>query len=113
MSNLNNTMNTTENRNYIAEFYKNSNHDYNDFFGAYVADEKIEKVNKEIKELFEQIDNKKEELTRLNTLRYNEMFTPTDKKLLLHYSPDRGNVVEAYFDIVTGFAVNVNYYDND
>lgn len=113
MSNLNNTMNTTENRNYIAEFYKNSNHNYNDFFGAYVADEKIEKVNKEIKELFEQIDNKKEELTRLNTLRYNEMFTPTDKKLLLHYSPDRGNVVEAYFDIVTGFAVNVNDYDND
>lgn len=110
MSTMNNTMNTTENRNYIAEFYKNSNHNYNDFFGAYVADEKIEKVNKEIKELFEQINNKKEELTRLNTLRYNEMFTPTDKKLLLYYDSDRGNI-QAYFDIVTGFAVNVADYD--
>lgn len=110
MSTMNNTMNTTENRNYIAEFYKNSNHNYKDFFGAYVADEKIEKVNKEIKELFEQIDNKKEELTRLNTLRYNEMFTPTDKKLLLYYDSDRGNI-QAYFDIVTGFAVNVADYD--
>lgn len=113
MSTMNNTMNTTENRNYIAEFYKNPEHNYEDFFGAYVADEKIEKVNKEIKTLFEQIDSKKEELSRLNTLRYNEMFTPTDKKLLLHYEPDRGNTVEAYFDIVTGFAVNVNDYDGD
>lgn len=113
MSTMNNTMNTTENRNYIAEFYKNPEHNYEDFFGAYVADEKIEKVNKEIKTLFEQIDSKKEELSRLNALRYNEMFTPTDKKLLLHYEPDRGNTVEAYFDIVTGFAVNVNDYDGD
>lgn len=113
MSTMNNTMNTTENRNYIAEFYKNPEHNYEDFFGAYVADEKIEKVNKEIKSLFEQIDSKKEELSRLNTLRYNEMFTPTDKKLLLHYSPDRGNTIEAYFDILTGFAVNVNDYDGD
>lgn len=113
MSTMNNTVNTIENRNYIAEFYKNPEHNYGDFFGAYVADEKIEKVNKEIKSLFEQIDSKKEELSRLNTLRYNEMFTPTDKKLLLHYEPERGNVVEAYFDIVTGFAVNVNDYDGD
>lgn len=40
MSTMNNTMNTTENRNYIAEFYKNPEHNYEDFFGAYVADEK-------------------------------------------------------------------------
>lgn len=39
MSNLNNTMNTTENRNYVAEFYKNPEHNYGDFFGAYVADD--------------------------------------------------------------------------
>ena len=113
MSNLNNTMNTTENHNYIAEFYKNSNHNYNDFFGAYVADEKIEKVNKEIKELSEQIDTKKEELSRLNTLRYNEMFTPADKQWLLHYDSDRGKIIEAYFDVITGFAVNVDDYDMD
>ena len=32
--------------NYIAEFYKTADHNYEDFFGSYVADEKMNKINK-------------------------------------------------------------------
>lgn len=71
--------------NYIAEFYKTADHNYEDFFGSYVADEKMNKINKEIKSLNEQIDLKKEELSRLYTLRYNDKFTPIEGTFILSY----------------------------
>ena len=92
--------------NYIAEFYKTADHNYEDFFGAYVADEKMNKINKEIKSLNEQIDLKKEELSRLYTLRYNDKFTPIEGTFILSYEPNRGIAQECRFDILTGFPVD-------
>lgn len=88
--------------NYIAEFYKTTDHNYEDFFGSYVADEKMNKINKEIKSLNEQIDLKKEELSRLYTLRYNDKFTPIEGAFILSYESERGRAQGCRFDILSG-----------
>ena len=97
--------------NYIAEFYKTADHNYEDFFGSYVADEKMNKVNKEIKSLNEQIDMKKEELSRLYTLRYNDKFTPIEGTFILSYEPERGRAQDCRFDILSGAPVDENPID--
>ena len=97
--------------NYIAEFYKTADHNYEDFFGAYVSDEKMTKINKEIKILNEQLDQKKEEVSRLYALRYNDKFTPVDGTFILSYEPSRGYSQDCAFDILTGFPINVNDID--
>ena len=97
--------------NYIAEFYKTADHDYEDFFGSYVADEKMNKINKEIKSLNEQIDLKKEELSRLYTLRYNDKFTPIEGTFILSYEPERGRAQDCRFDILSGAPVDENSID--
>ncbi len=95
--------------NYIAEFYKSNNHNYEDFFGAYVADEKMNKLNKEIKALNDQIDLKKEEISRLYTLRYNDKFTPIEGTFVLSYESDRSyNTMSCDFDVMTGLPINVD-----
>lgn len=95
--------------NYIAEFYKSNNHNYEDFFGAYVADEKMNKLNKEIKALNDQIDLKKEEISRLYTLRYNDKFTPIEGTFVLSYAPERNyNATSCDFDIMTGLPINID-----
>lgn len=97
--------------NYIAEFYKTADHNYEDFFGSYVADEKMNKINKEIKSLNEQIDLKKEELSRLYTLRYNDQFTPVEGTFILFYEPERGRAQNCRFDILSGAPVDENSID--
>ena len=97
--------------NYIAEFYKTADHNYEDFFGSYVADEKMNKINKEIKSLNEQIDLKKEELSRLYTLRYNDKFTPIEGTFILSYEPERGRAQDCRFDILSGAPVDENSID--
>lgn len=97
--------------NYIAEFYKTADHNYEDFFGSYVADEKMNKINKEIKSLNDQIDSKKEELSRLYTLRYNDKFTPIEGRFILSYEPDRGYAQGCQFDILSGAPIDENSTD--
>ena len=95
--------------NYVAEFYKSATHDYDSFFGAYVADEKMNKLNKEIKALNDQIDLKKEEISRLYTLRYNDKFTPIEGTFVLSYEPERGySATSCDFDIMSGLPVNID-----
>lgn len=95
--------------NYVAEFYKSNNHNYEDFFGAYVADEKMNKLNKEIKALNDQIDLKKEEISRLYTMRYNDKFTPIEGTFVLSYDPERSyNAMSCNFDVMTGLPVNID-----
>lgn len=100
-----------ENRNFVSEFYKNPVHDYDSFFGAYVDDDKITKINKEIKALSDKITSKKEEITRLYSLRYNAMFTPIDGSFILSYESDRSNQ-SAVFDIMTGAPVYTRDVEN-
>lgn len=106
------TINTVlENRNFVSEFYKNPVHDYDSFFGAYVDDDKITKINKEIKVLSDKITSKKEEITRLYSLRYNNMFTPIEGSFILNYGSDRSSQTAA-FDIMTGAPVDTNGIEN-
>lgn len=94
--------------NYVAEFYKSNTHDYDSFFGAYVADEKMTKLNKEIKALNDQIDQRKEEISRLYALRYNDKFTPIDGTFVMSYEPSRGYAQGCSFDIMTGLPVDID-----
>ena len=94
--------------NYVAEFYKNPTHKYEDFFTSYVVDEKMNKINKEIKALNSQLEAKKEEISRLYTLRYNDKFTPIEGTFVLSYECNRGyNGQDGTFDILTGLPIDV------
>lgn len=109
MSAITNT--SLENRNFVSEFYKSPVHDYDSFFGAYIDNDKITSINKEIKTLNDKLDSKREELTRLYSLRYNKMFTPIDGTFILSYESDRTGQSVA-FDIMTGTVIYANELDN-
>lgn len=86
--------------NYIAEFYKNTDRNYEDFFTSYVDTEAIYNINKDIKSLNEQLATKREELSRLYAKRYNTKFTPVEKRFILHY--ESRIAADAEFDVLTG-----------
>lgn len=90
--------------NYIAEFYKSTEHDYKDYFKSYVDDAKIYAVDKEIKAITEQLEAKREERSRLYSQRYNEQFTPIDGRTIIHYASNRSDT-ELYFEAITGVPV--------
>ena len=93
--------------NYIAEFYKTADHNYEDFFTSYVDTEAIYNINKDIKSLNDQLETKREELSRLYAKRYNAKFTPVEKRFILHY--ESRMAADAEFDVLTGApAVDAN-----
>lgn len=94
--------------NYIAEFYKTSTHDYENFFNSNVLSDKVSKINKDILNLSKQIEAKKEELSQLYVLRYNDKFTPIEGNFILQYTPRNNSGPEEEFDILTGVPVDMN-----
>lgn len=90
--------------NYIAEFYKNTDRNYEDFFSSYVDTNAIFNLNKDIKALNAQLEEKKEELSRLYVKRYNSQFTPIEKRLVLRYESKVS--ADSYFDVMTGYPVD-------
>lgn len=92
------------NVNYIAEFYKTKEHNYEDYFKGYVEDSKIYDIDKEIKTITEQLEAKREERSRLYAQRYNDQFTPIEGRIIIHYSSNRSDI-ELYFEAVTGVPI--------
>lgn len=93
--------------NYIAEFYKTKEHNYEDYFKGYVEDSKIYDIDKEIKAITEQLEAKREERSRLYAQRYNDQFTPIEGRVIIHYSSNRSDI-ELYFEAITGVPVYEN-----
>lgn len=94
--------------NYVAEFYKTSTHNYETFFNGNVLSDKITKINKEILNLNKQIEAKKEELSQLYVLRYNDQFTPIEGNFILQYIPKNNAGPEEDFDLFTGTPVDLD-----
>lgn len=95
------------NVNYIAEFYKSTEHNYKDYFKGYVDNAKIYAVDKEIKAITEQLEAKREERSRLYSQRYNEQFTPIEGRIIIHYTSNRSDI-ELFFEATTGIPVYEN-----
>ena len=94
----------------IAKFYQTKTHDYESFFKNYKSSPKEKELNSLIKELNEQLENAKVELSRVQNDCYNEDFTPNGKTIIVHYVSNRTDL-NLYFDLLSGSAVDINDYD--
>ena len=94
----------------IAKFYQTETHDYENFFKNYKSSPKEKELNSLIKELNEQLENAKVELSRVQNDCYNEDFTPNGKTIVVHYSSNRSEL-SLYFDLLSGNAVDINDYN--
>lgn len=101
-----------EKPNYLANFFKETDHGYNNFFNSNVLGEDIA-----LKELKDQIEQKQKEMTELNnkiverySRRYNSKYEPVSYKYVLTYSSRLGAVY--YFDFPSGQPINFNSEDD-
>lgn len=90
--------------NYVTNFYKAKEHDYEGFFGQYQEDGEALKVKAELNALLKQVEEKTSSYTILLNKRYNAAYAPLNKDIILTYqSRDK---TEFYFDISNGFPVS-------
>ena len=92
----------------IANFYKSTTHDYENFFKNYEASAKEKEINARIKHLTDQLEEARVEMTKVQNNRYNSDFTSHGKKIIVHYSSNRSDV-ELYFDLLTGAPTSRDY----
>lgn len=94
----------------LTNFYKSTTHNYNGFFNNYVENPEEKNIRKQIDKLSKELEDARAELTKLTTTRYNKDFTPSENRLLIHYSSSRSDV-NLYFDLFSGCLVDINNID--
>ena len=85
---------------YAANYYKTSDHKFDEFFAAYNDSEDAIKVKKEMDRLSKELEEKTAMYTLLVGKRYNAEFTPYEKVTTLSYTDRNNNTYN--FDAVTG-----------
>lgn len=96
----------------LTNFYKATTHDYDNFFNNYAENPEEKVVRKQIDKLAKELEDARAELSKLTSTRYNKDFTPSECKLLIHYSSSRSDT-NLYFDLFSGSLVDINNLDKD
>lgn len=91
----------------VANFYKSSTHDYASFFNNYEISTKEKEINARIKKLSDELEEARIEMTKVQNNRYNNVFTPLEKKIIVHYSSRRSEL-QLYFDLFTGASIGLD-----
>lgn len=94
--------------NYASNYYKNGNHEFENFFASYTDSAELIKTKQELDRLHKELEEKTSMYTLLLGKRYNKMFTPYEKEIVLCYKDRNQN--RHYFDVNTGivFTGDVN-----
>jgi hypothetical protein len=94
--------------NYASNYYKNGNHEFENFFASYTDSEELIKTKQELDRLHKELEEKTSLYTLLLGKRYNKSFTPYEKETVLLYEDRNRN--RHYFDVNTGivFTGDVN-----
>ena len=85
---------------YVANFTKESTHDYMKFFEIPTESDKITSVQKTIKSLKEQLEDAISKLSVLKSITGNELYSPIEKRIVLCYNSNAGFTL--HFDLETG-----------
>lgn len=85
---------------YAANYYKTSDHKFDEFFAAYNDSEDVIKAKKDVDRLNKELEEKIAMYTLLVGKRYNAEFTPYEKVTTLSYTDRKDNTYN--FDAVTG-----------
>lgn len=85
---------------YVANFSKESVHDYSKFFAIPTESKKINSIQRTIKTLKEQLEDAISKLSMLKNMTGNELFTPIDRDIVLRYQSNVGSIL--FFDLSTG-----------
>ena len=86
---------------YANVFFKESSHNYNNFFSSVVTSTNEKQIKAKINKLNKEIMNLSQELTIESTKMYQKDFTPAFENYIIIYQSQR-NYDEFYFDLVSG-----------
>lgn len=87
----------------IADFWKNPNRNYSDFFSSKTENDKSEELRLEIMSLSRKLEKKRAALQCEYASMYGPSFTPAEHRVVIHYE---GRSNGGYYDVSTGAMVN-------
>lgn len=87
----------------IADFWKNPNRNYDDFFSSKTENDKSEELRLEIMSLTRKLEKKRAALQSEYASMYGPSFTPAEHRVIIHYD---GRSNSGYYDVSTGAMVN-------
>ena len=86
---------------YANVFFKESSHNYNNFFSSVVTSTNEKQIKAKINKLNKEIMDLSQELTIESTKMYQKDFTPAFENYIIIYQSQR-NYDEFYFDLISG-----------
>ena len=100
-------------KNYLKDFYKQEEHNYNKILENINIDEdkNIQKIKNEINKLLKEVESKKIKLQEEIENIYTDRYKPIDKKIILHYSNER-QYTDYFYDLLSGCEVDIEDYNN-
>ena len=96
--------------NYVANFYKNPEHNYSGFFTNYDNSAEVMAVKREVDKIAKELEEKNTQYSTLLAQRYNSSYTPINRNIVLYYTNRDGS--RSYFSGATGAVVH-SVTDND